>query len=144
MLETPKIKVEWRPRDTPLTPIAVAARGDAARALARRALERTDEALAELSGVASQDALILIGKQDLLPWVDGVVYLGRDEAAPSLLLPTTSQPGITVQLFEGALMIRFKNQSPLAVLLDPPTLIPVSAARPVSRESLVGWLGGGR
>jgi hypothetical protein len=104
-------------------------------------LARTDDALLQLKGAAGRDVLILLADEESLPWADGVIYLGRDERAPSLLLPTTREPSLPVQLFERALRRRFK-ESPLAVLIDPAVVIPVSAARPVARESLLRWMEG--
>ncbi len=139
MNELSRIKIDWQPRATPLAPLAVAARGSAARALAHRLIACDDEALLQLKGAAGLDTLIILGDEESLPWADGVIYLGRDELAPSLLLPTTRQPSLPVQLFERALRRRF-NQSPLAVLIDPAMVIPVSAVRPVARESLLRWM----
>ncbi len=136
MSELSRIKIDWHPREHPLAPLAVAARGNVARALAHRLLARTDDALLRLKGAAGRDVLIILADEESLTWVDGVIYLGRDELAPSLLLPTTRQPSLPVQLFERALRLRFK-ESPLAVLIDPAIVIPVSAVRPVARESLI-------
>jgi hypothetical protein len=123
--------VSWTPRQEPLAPRAVAAWGPAARALARRALGR------RLDGVAGDDLLVLLGEADALPWADGAVYLGRDERAPSLLLPTALEPDVPVELFERALLARHP-ETPLAVFDR--WIVPVGAARPVERDRLAAWL----
>ncbi|SRR6266545_55937 len=138
-----EISVVWRPRTTPLDPVGVAARGEAARFLARRLLAREDEALARMSGAAAPELLVVLGESADLPWVDGAVYLGKDAAAPSLLLPTTREPAVPLPLLERAFVRAAQAPPPLAVLLDPPLLASLEAARPILRTTLQGWLGGG-
>ena len=36
---------------------------------------------------SDSDLPTMLGAAEALPWVDGVIYLGRDPRAPSLLLP---------------------------------------------------------
>jgi hypothetical protein len=141
MPETPKIQTKWRARATALVPVAVAARDGVAIAFARRLLTLDDESLAKLRGIAGQGLLIALGEEELLLWVDGVTYLGRDDAAPSLLLPTTLEPDVPVALFERALLKRLNQSAPIAVLPALPSIITsVSPARPISRETLTVWL----
>lgn len=133
------VPIAWRPRPVPLEPVGVAARGEAARALVRRLLARSDEDLARLTGVAGQDLILLLGDAALLPWVEGASYLGRDAQAPSLLLPTNREPTVPLPLLERALVARAghrKAEPPLAVLLDPPLLASALEARPLVRRRL--------
>jgi MoxR-vWA-beta-propeller ternary system domain bpX5 len=137
------LPVAWRPRPVPLEPVGVAARGESARALARRLLARGDETLSRLSGVAGPDLIILLGDATALPWVEGATYLGRDAQAPSLLLPTNREPAVPVPLLERALLIRASRlhaEPPLAVLLDPPLLASTLEARPLIRSQIQTWL----
>ena len=134
------ISVVWRPRTTPLDPVGVAARGEAARALARRLLARDDEALARMEGAAAPELLVILGASADLPWVDGAVYLGKDAAAPSLLLPTTREPSVPLPLVERAFARAAGAPPPLAILLDPPLLTSLQNARPILRRTLQGWL----
>lgn len=140
------LPVAWRPRPVPLDPVGVAARGEAARALAKRLLARWDrdgEALSRLSGVAGPDLVILLGDAAALPWVEGAAYLGRDAHAPSLLLPTNREPTVPLPLLERALLIRasrLHTEPPLAVLLDPPLLASTLEARPLVRSQIRTWL----
>jgi hypothetical protein len=138
-----EISVAWRPRRMPLDPVGVAARGSAARVLARRLLARDDEALARLSGAASRELLVVLGDPADLPWVDGAVYLGKDAAAPSLLLPTTREPAVPLPLVERAVARAAEAPPPFAVLLEPPVITSLQAARPVLRSTLERWLTGG-
>lgn len=133
------VPIAWRPRSTPLEPVGMAARGEAARALARRLLARSDAELAKLTGVAGQDLVVLLGDSALLPWVEGASYLGRDARAPALLLPTNREPTVPLPLVERALIARagrLQAEPPIAVLLDPPLLASVLEARPLVRRRL--------
>ncbi|HYO53891.1 hypothetical protein [Archangium sp.] len=130
----------WSPRTCPLPAIAVAGVGPVALALARRVLATEDVALARWSGVAGPGVLVLLGDTESLPWVDGAVYLGRDVAAPSLLLPCTLAPDVAPALLERALVARAHAGTPLAVLPRSMHLVPVGAARPVSPDTLRVWL----
>jgi hypothetical protein len=133
--------VAWAAREPPLPPVAVAAEGEAALALARRLLDRDDAALARLRGVAGDRLLIVLAAAQDLPWVDGASYLGRDPAAPALLLPTLDAPQVHPALLERALLAKAAGKPPpLAVLLAPPRAVPLGEARGLSRDRLAAWL----
>ncbi|XXF77682.1 hypothetical protein P2318_32225 [Myxococcaceae bacterium GXIMD 01537] len=136
----PELPVSWSPRGAPLEALAVAGTGPVALALARRVLAADDAGLGAWRGVAGPGVLLLLGEGDSLPWVDGAVYLGRDAAAPALLLPCALAPGVPPALLERALLARAREGTPLAVLPSPRWLLPVGAARPVAREALTAWL----
>jgi hypothetical protein len=140
MSEALQIQPRWQVREAALAPVAVAGRGRVAIALAHRLLALDDEWLARLAGVSGDGLLIALGDSSSLVWVDGVVYLGRDSLAPSLLIPTTLEPDVPLALLERALMKRLAGASPIAVLLDPATIASVSLARPISRATLTDWL----
>lgn len=130
-----------RTRAEPLPPSGAVAEGDAARRLARRLLALEDAALARLAGVAAPGLLAVAGVGEDLPWVDGVAYVGRDPAAPSLLLPTATEPAAPAALLERALVASAPGAPlPLAVLEAPLRLVPLGAARPVERARLAAWL----
>jgi hypothetical protein len=135
-----RLPVTWSPRQSPLAALAVAGVGPVAMALARRALASEDKQLGAWSGVAGPGMLVLLGETDSLPWVDGAVYLGRDPAAPSLLLPCTLAPEVAPALLERALVAHASAGTPLAVLPRSGHLVPVGAARTVARETLAAWL----
>jgi hypothetical protein len=133
------LPLRWRVREPPLEPAAAAATGEAARALAERLLEWPDERLGGLRGVAGEAVLVVVG--DALPWVDGVQYLGRDAEAPGLFLPTTLVPAVPLPLVERAVMLRRRTPvTPMAVVLEPPLLVPLDGARKVDRAVLRKWL----
>jgi MoxR-vWA-beta-propeller ternary system protein len=137
------LPLRWHTREPPLEPVAAAATGPAARALALRLLAMPDERLAALSGVAGAELLLVLGAGDDLPWVDGAQYLGRDPEAPGLLLPTALRPAVPLPLVERAAMLRRRTAPmPAALVLDPPLLVPLEDARPVDRAVLRRWLEG--
>jgi hypothetical protein len=132
--------VRWAPREPPLAPRAAIGLGEVARALARRLLALPAEAMGRLSGVGGADVLVVMADEAALPWVDGVIYLGRDPEAPSLLLPTTLRPDVPPPLFEEAVLGRVRGTPPVVVLPEPPVLVATGAARPLDRGALEAWL----
>jgi len=131
--------VTWRPRFTPLVPVGVAARGTAATSLAHRLL-RDSDSLSHYKAVGAPGLLVVLGEEKRLPWVDGVVYLGHDPESPSLLLPTNIEPSVPSALIERSLAVVHKQRGPCALLLDPPSIVPLSEARTLARVSLIKWL----
>jgi len=138
--EASLISLTWHVRAEPLAASAIVGYGIAGLQLGRRLLELGDESLALLKGVAGSGLLILTGDQKSLPWVDGVQYLGRDPAAPSLLVPTTLDSAVPIALLERVLARRFEHRSPLAVLPGLQLVAPLDVAREVARESLRAWV----
>jgi hypothetical protein len=135
------LAVAWRPRTVPLAPLGLIAAGASSRALVERLLRKDDDALGRLRGVAGSDIVAVVGPEAELPWADGVVYLGRDDGAPALLLPTHLEPLVALPLLEAALLRRIANPAPpLAVLPAPPTIVPTGGARPIERALLRAWL----
>jgi hypothetical protein len=133
------IEVTWHPRQSPLVPAGVAARGSAATKLAYRLLQEPD-VLGKFKGVSASGLLVILGDEKLLPWVDQVCYLGRDPQSPSLLLPTNLEPSVPAALLERSITTTHGPVAPCALLLDPPAIVPLSEARTVARESLIKWL----
>jgi hypothetical protein len=110
-----------------------------------RLLQLDDAELARLSGVHGDDFVLICGDAADLPWVDGVRYFGKDPAAPQLLLPTALGPNVSSALLERAVALRLAAQhstaaGPFAVCFEPPQLIPLGAAQPLSRTVLEDWL----
>jgi hypothetical protein len=140
--DSDRLPVAWHPRATPLVPLGlVAAPSGPARALARRLLAGPDEALLRLKGVAGSDLLVVLGAERDLPWADGVTYVGRDERAPALLLPTSLEPDVALPLLQQALLRRLADPlTPVAVSASPALLVPTGGARPLERSALASWL----
>lgn len=129
----------WRPRFTPLVPVGVAARGRAATSLVHRLL-RDPDSLSHYKGVAAPGLLVILGAEQWLPWVDGVVYLGHDAESPSLLFPTNLEPSVPAALLQRSLAVVHNQAGPCALLFNPPALVPLTEARTIARESLSKWL----
>lgn len=141
-MDDARLPLTWSARAEPLRVRAVAARGDAARALGRRVVALDDVALAALTAVAGDGLLIVLG--DELPWVDGAVYLGRDPDAPGLLLPTALTPSVPAAVLDHALARRLEAAAagaPLAVLPAPLAIAACGDARAIDRTRLRAWLG---
>ena len=128
------IALEWLPREPPLPPTAVLARGAAARALVERLVALEDEKRQSLSGVAGPELVVIAGPD--LPWVDGAVWLGTDPRAPALRLPTTREPSVHPALVERAVLAKVSS-TPVVVLSD--LLVPLGAMRPLTLEALRRW-----
>ena len=119
--------------------MGVAARGTDATCLAHRLL-RDPDSLAHYKGVGAPGLLVMLGEEERLPWVDGVVYLGHDPECPSLLFPTNREPSVPAALLQRSLALVHNQPGPCALLLDPPSIVPLSEARTVARASLIKWL----
>ena len=142
MLRTP---IEFVARENALAPAAVVAEGAVAHALASRLLAMREEARAQLRGVSTPDMLVVLGASGALPWVDGVVYLGREEHAPRVLVPTTQRAIVAAELVQRALLAQALRQSaqhagPWAVLLAPWRLVSLAEARTLDATRLQAWL----
>jgi hypothetical protein len=135
-----QFKIRWTARDCPLMPAAVAGQGETSLRLARRLLQLDDESLGQLEGVAGRQVIVVQGRSDLLPWVDGVQYLGVDSVAPTVFFPTNYQPSLPQELLESALRVKLHAVGSIAVLPDPLLLVPMRNAKPVSRRTLAQWL----
>lgn len=130
--------IQWRLRTEPLQPAALAAVGAAADQLLRQVLARDDSAIRAWKGVSTPDSIVLLGEEPTLPWVDGVIYLGRNPVAPQLLLPTTHDPGVPPDLLERALVRRCPFPPPLALFAE--RVISLSEAGELHRPALLRWL----
>lgn len=135
------IAVELRVREPPLVPSAALALHDATSALLARLMELDEARLSRLLIVRGVDFLLIQGSAADLPWAEGLIYLGKDEAAPQLLLPTSHAPNVPSTLFERALARHCKSGSPAllgpwAVSLEPPLVISLAEARPLSLQSV--------
>jgi hypothetical protein len=66
---------------------------------------------------AGADLLVVAGPEHQLPWVDGIAFLGVDDGAPRLRLPTALAPSLPPDLLERLLVGR-SGTGPVAVLPD--------------------------
>ena len=121
-------------------PAAVVASGDIAKDLVRKLLASDHTKWGSWKGVATSDAIVLLGEAESLPWVDGVSYLGSDERAPHLLLPTNRDPNVPSDLLQQALIEQSPFPPPLAFIGN--IVVSLSQARELSRDVLRSWLTG--
>ncbi len=129
------IAVTWKPRDESLAIEAAIAHGEASQYLARRLLAH--DGIASLRAVAAEGLLVILG--DDLPWVDGIVYLGREASAPQMYLPTALAPSVAPALLARA--VARQNPSlatPFAIVGT--LIIYLAAALPLDRSRLEWWL----
>ena len=132
-----QLKINWQNRFDALEPTALVAFDETAIRLAKKLLSFADERLGLLQGVWAENLLFVAGRAENLPWVDGVIYLGKDAAAPSILLPTTVRPNVPIDLFERALRNQFSDKLPFAVVEN--RIIPVGGMGLIVRKVLVNW-----
>jgi hypothetical protein len=146
------VQVTWRARFPPIAPSLAVARGACARALARHLGAWPDERLARLAGGAGGELLVVAAPERELPWVDGIIFLGVDPAAPRLRLPTALEPSLPSDLLERLLLPPGGRgapaQAPLAVLPEANAAglatIAVGALRPLDRDRLRRFADGER
>jgi hypothetical protein len=139
-LKPNSFEINWHFREEPRVPAAVVASGDPAKELARKLLASDDTKWANWKGVATSDAIVLLGEAESLPWVDGVAYLGSDERAPHLLLPTNREPNVPLDLLQQALIEQSPFPPPLAFIETTNMVVSLSQARELSRDVLKSWL----
>jgi hypothetical protein len=131
--------VNWRPLEPPRAATLAVARGRSqARLLARHLSQWEDELLAPLRGVGGAEVLAVFGAEGTLPWVPGLVYLGRSAAAPRLYLPTLWTPTVPEDILAGALLPAHAG-GPVAVAHDPPLVIGLAKASRLDRHRLESW-----
>jgi hypothetical protein len=129
---TELLEIKWHSRLDALEPLALIAFEDAARNLKARLLSLNDENLSSLQGVFAENLLFIAGES--LPWIDGGIYLGKDQNAPTIFLPTNLRPDLPVDLFEKSMLLKFADQRPFAVVKN--QIIPLGKMRQISREIL--------
>ncbi len=127
-------------RAEPLVPKAMVARGQCARALARRLDRMTAEERQALQVVALAELLIVIGPEASLPWVDGVTYLGSEAESPALFLPTTLTLSVAGLLVERAVRRVARLPAGPFALLSLDEVVPLARAAPLSRAALAPFL----
>lgn len=107
------IELRWQPRPVPLVARAAVGLGEVGDRLLRAIGAR------RLEVVRFAGALVVLGPEPELPWVDQVLYLGIDPRAPGLLLPTHRAPTVPIDLLARALTGGRRLAPPIAVLDEP-------------------------
>jgi hypothetical protein len=136
-----KLAVGFRARAVPLEASGVYADGAVAVALALQLAGAAREQLRELRAAVVQRALIVLGPEHALPWVDGVTFVGACARAPELLLPTYCEPDVPVDLVLRALAPRQGAERGGCYLLLPHarSVITIAHAARADAEALRLW-----
>lgn len=121
------ISVSWRARDVPLAIGGAVAVGEVAQRLVGRILVDAEP----MRGVVTDDMLVVLGAN--VPWVDGIVYIGREPEVPGLWMDTRLVPNVPVEL------LRRVQQSPFVWLSA--HRIDLTAVEAFDLEHLRAWAG---
>jgi hypothetical protein len=132
--------LSWCARGGRGEPAGVVAQGATVRRLIAHLRTEANAPLASLSAVAVRDFLLVMGRGDTLPWVDGVQYCAPEPGAPSLWLPMLTAPSVSPDLLQAALGARLK-QSPLLLWHEPEQILPLDRPMALS-QSVLDWLDG--
>ncbi len=109
-------------------------------ALVRRLLIEPDDRLAALQGVDSPQGAIVFGNADVLPWVDGLIYLRACPGGASVWVPSTVAISVPEELFARALRTAHPDVAgPVVALPGSRCLIPVAGALALTRAHLQAW-----
>lgn len=128
----------WTAREAALAPSGLVATGAATSLLLASLGRREPAELARLSVVATRSLLVVLGANELLPWIDGVRYCAPAPAGPQLWLPTHLAPGLPVDLLQANLVAR-AGRSPVLLWNEPELLLPLDQAMPLT-PALLDWL----
>ena len=129
------------PRPVPLPATAALGLGAVARDLLHVLARLPDARLSRLRGVWSDGLVLVTGAFDDLPWCDGARYLGKDAAAPSLLVPTVLALDVHPTLVERAIARHVGEPTdavapPWALCFEPFMVIPAGRALALSRDAI--------
>ena len=98
------MRPHWIPREPPLVPAALWAAGETLHLLENRLHGLSDRRLQRLSCVRTREGMLLLG--DDLPWLEGVVWLGRDPEAANVWMPVHLATDIPAGVLELACLAR--------------------------------------
>lgn len=115
--------IEWAPRPEPLVAVAVCAFGPVSGRLAAATVGASARN-PSLATAVGDNALLVLGEADALPWVDGVAYLGD---VGGVLMPCVSQPLDEVMAVRAARALGAQGQ---VVAVLPNHLLRIERPRP--------------
>ncbi len=126
----------WRSESDVPPAMGVVGCGDVARALfAKAEAIAAAQATPQWQVSAHQDLLVLTGKTETLPWVDGARYIAPRAEAPTLWLPTLERPEIALDLLAAAIARRHP-QRPMLLWPQPAQLVPLHRLLPADAAVL--------
>ena len=126
---------EWMLADSPAVPEAALAWGQQSRLLHARLERLPDDQRHRLQVTANGQMLIVTGKAEDLPWIEGIEYAAANPDAPGLWLPTRWRPDLAAELVLRALG-RVSKRSPLLLWREPVALVPLDRLLPASTQVL--------
>ncbi len=135
--------IDWVPRRVPLAIECAFASGDAALRLARRLQSLDVDARGHLHGVCGDGFLVVLGSAGLLPWCDGIRYLGRPVATYPILWPTNIVPNCSESLLARAILEHGRSSehaAPYAIIPEQGRVVSLSEASAIEDEKLVEWV----
>jgi hypothetical protein len=132
--------VAWQVRSSALTPAGMVVAGGLLPTLLAQLRQCNDVQLQALSVVATRDLLVLLGANEVLPWIDGARYCAASPQAPNLWQPTHLEPQWPVDLLQSNLIGR-AGSSPVLLWHAPEQLLPLAGAQALT-PSLLDWLAG--
>lgn len=97
--------LKWLPAYSPLTPVGMIIGNNIASI--QRLLELDNVRMSQLRGSYSKSRIVLLGDEQALPWVPNAMYLGQDESAPQLLIPTHLSPNLPIDWVYRAILHKF-------------------------------------
>ena len=115
---------DWQPRSTIIQPQAALGFGVVAEKLLGCLRQLPEEHQEKLQLVAADKLLLVLGKTQLLPWIDGIEYAAPDTDFAGLWLPTAWQPTLTPELILQALK-PYGDRFPLLLWRQPKLILPL-------------------
>lgn len=126
---------QWRPAAQALSPRAAVAWGPIAAQLQARLAALPSAERETLQLVAAPGWLVVLGKAEDLPWVDGVRYAAPSPQAAVLWLPTHAEPDLAHDLVDRALR-RQHGRQPLLLWPAPAAALPLDRPQIASDSAL--------
>ena len=126
------IGLGWREREPPLSIVGMLVTGESVSELAGCLLRMGPESLRALRMASNSDGLVVLGAADILPWVDGALWLGRDGG---ILYPTALEPDQPADLVAGAIVRQFGRRG-LVVVTTSMIVVSNTPEGPPSQQQL--------
>ncbi|ABC29564.1 hypothetical protein HCH_02784 [Hahella chejuensis KCTC 2396] len=129
------IEIEWVRCERPTQPGGLLAREEHKVDCLRSLLQLQPDRQTALLGVAAASCIVILGREQDLPWIPGVIYLGRAASSPHLWWPTYLQPTTPPDLLQHAVH-RHAGSGDFAIDPERQTLIPLREALPLDPHTI--------
>lgn len=97
--------LKWSLSHKPLKPVGLVALNEAT--TMQILLDLAGERLSHLRGSYSDNSIILLGPEEILPWVPNALYLGKIGTTPNVLMPTHLSPNLPADWLGRAIKREF-------------------------------------